>query len=153
MTGMSNSLAHLRRSVAVCSLAWLILACASPTGPTSVHDILAHRAVWDSQRLADYSYTYQTFGGFLSHPPGPLQIEVRGDTVRAVVDLATGDSLVATYLPTIDALFDRALAAAENGSLTGIVFDRVRGYPTRLDYAAVPDKAQSEQASSVQPIP
>ena len=150
---MSRSLAHLRGSVAVGSLAGFILACSSATGPTSVPSILAHRAVWNSQRLANYSYTFQAFGGFMSGPRGPFQLEIRGDTVRVAVDLATGDSLVPTYFPTIDALFDRALDAAESGSLTDIVFDPVRSYPTRLAYAAVPDAVSLEQASALQPLP
>ena len=149
---VSRALSHLRGSVAVGSLAALILGCSSPTGPTSVQNILAHRAVWKGQGFANYSYTYQ-FEAFNAFANRPLRLEVRQDTVRSVVVLATGQNIVPTYFPTIDALFDRALDAAQNGSLTRIAFDPVRGYPTLLAYAAIPDALSSQQASALQPLP
>ena len=149
---MTGLISHLCRCVAVGSLPALILACSSPTSPTSVPSILAHRAVWDSHRLANYSYTYE-FYAFDALANQPLRLEVRQDTVRAVVVLATGQNIVPTYFPTIDALFDRAILAAQNGSLTRITFDPVRGFPTLLSYAALPDALLSQQASAFQPVP
>jgi hypothetical protein len=108
--------------------------------------------MWNSQRLANYSYTYQ-FAAFSALAYQPLRVEVRQDTVRSVVVLATGESIVPTYFLTIDALFDRALGAAQNGSLTRIDFDSARSYPTLLAYAAVPDALSSQQASALQPLP
>lgn len=148
---MSGPLAYLRRSVAVGGLAALILACSSPTGP-SVLNIFAHRALWKAQHLTNYAYTYQ-FYAFHPLANQPLRVEVRQDTVRSVVVLATGDSVAPTFSPTIDALFDEALHAAQNGSLARISFDPVRGYPTALGYAAVPDALSAEQVSDLQPLP
>ena len=108
--------------------------------------------MWKSQNLANYSYTYE-FEAFHPLANQLLRLEVRQDTVRSVVVLATGASIVPTFFPTIDALFDQALRAAQNGSLTRIAFDPVRGYPTVLGYAAVPDALSAEQASDLQPLP
>jgi uncharacterized protein DUF6174 len=148
---MPIALLRLRGSVARGSLAVLALACSNPAAPTSVQSILAHRAVWVGQGLTNYSYTYQ-FHAFNAFADQPLRLEVRQDTVRSVVVLATGQSISPAYFPTIDALFDRALGTAQNGSLTRIAFDAVRGYPTLLAYAAVPDALSSQQASALQPL-
>ena len=149
---MPNALLRLRGSVAGATSALAVLACSSPTGPASIQSILAHRALWENQRLANYSYTYQ-YHAFSAVADQPLRLEVRQDTVRSVVVLATGENIPPAYFPTIDALFDRALAAAQNRSLTRIAFDAVRGYPTLLDYAAVPDALSSQQASALQSLP
>ena len=148
---MLGPLSHVRGVVAAGSLAALI-GCSNPTEPTSVLNILEHRAEWTNQKLANYSYTYQ-YAAFSVLAFQPLRVEVRQDTVRSVVVLATGDTVTATYFPTIDALFDRALAAAQNGSLTRIAFDPVRSYPTLLNYAALPDALSAQQASALQPLP
>jgi hypothetical protein len=133
-------------------LAAFIVACSSPTGPASQRSILAHRALWNDQNLTSYSYTYQ-FNAFNAFANQPLRVEVRQDTVRAVVVVASGDTLSPTGFPTIDVLFDRALHASENGSLTRISFDPGRGFPTLLGYESIPDALSSEQASGVEPLP
>jgi hypothetical protein len=148
---MSGPLARARGCIAVGSLAASILACSSPTDP-SAPNILAHRAVWNSQNLVNYSYTYE-FHAFNSLADQPLRVAVRQDTVRSVVVLATGDSIPPNFFPTIDALFDQALQGMQNGSLTRITFDPVRGYPTSLGYAALPDALSAQQASDLQPLP
>ena len=149
---MTNPHSHLRRSVAVASLAALILACSSSTGPASVESVIVHQAMWKDQKLTNYSYTYQ-FRAFNAFANQPLRLEVRGDTVRSVIILATGDSIDPTYFPTIDAIFDRALHAAQNGSLTRIAFDPVRSYPTLIDYEAFPDALSFEQVSGLESLP
>lgn len=143
---------HPFAAIAVGSLAILAVGCSTPTGPTPVQGILAHRAAWQAQHLVNYSYTYE-FYAFNALANQPLRLVVRQDTVRSVIVVATGDSIPPTYFPTIDALFDRALAAEQNGSLTGIAFDPARSYPTHLRYAALPDALSSQQASAVQPLP
>ena len=148
---MLGRLSQVRGSLAAGSLAALI-SCSNPTEPTSVLNILANRAEWTRRKPANYSYTYQ-FAAFNAFANQPLRVEVRQDTVRSVVVLATGDSIAPIYFPTIDALFDRALGAAQSGSLTRIAFDPVLGYPTLLTYAAIPDALSSQQASALQPLP
>ena len=142
-----------RRPIVIVVLAALVGACADPTGSgTSIQNILLHRAVWSRQSIHDYSYTYE-FAAFNRFAYHPLQVEVRQDTVRSVVVLATGESIDPKYFPTIGALFERALSAAKNGSLKRADFDASRGYPTVLSYAALPDALSSEQASALQPPP
>jgi len=149
---MPVTISQVRGSIAVGGLAAFLLACSSPTGPTSLRSILAHRALWNEQKLTSYSFTYQ-FSAFNGLANQPLRMEVRQDTVRSVVVVATGDTVTPTHFPTIDVLFDRALRAAENGSLTRISFDTRRGYPTIVGYEAIPDLLSSEQASAVEPLP
>lgn len=128
----------------------LIAACSSATSPVSIE---MHRAQWKSHGLANYDYTYEFFAGFSSGPANePLRVMVRQDTVRSA-QLADGTPLTPGYLPTIDELFDRALAAAKDGSLKTVTFDPDLGYPTLIAYDRVPDALQSEQASALQAQP
>lgn len=145
---MLSALLHLRGSVIGAGLAVLLPACSSPTAPTSVQGILAHEATWAGQGLTSYSYTYRVVG----FADLLFRLEVRQDTVRSAVVLATGESIPPGDFPTISALFDQALGAARNGSLTDATFDGARGYPTLLTYATVPDKVSLQQATDLQPL-
>jgi len=150
---MTRSFAIVRPSLSIAPVLILMSACANPTGPssiTSIQSIIAHRALWRAQSLTDYSYTYQ-FWAFNRFAGQPLQLEIRDDTVRSVVVVATGDSINPLYFPTIEGLFDRALGAAKDGSLRRVAFDPVRGFPTHLGYATVPDRLSSQEASDLQP--
>lgn len=139
-----------RSSVCLVPLA-ILIACSNPTSSVlSVPIVLQHRAVWEAQHLTSYSYTYQ-FWAFNRFAGQPLKLEVRADTVRSVVVLATGEIVDPKYFPTINGLFERALAAARDGSLRTVTFDPQRGYPTVLGYAALPDALSSEGASDLQP--
>ena len=156
---MAHSFAIVRRSLPIAPVLIVMSACANPTAPgtapgsiPSFQSIIAHRALWRAQNLTDYSYTYQ-FWAFNRFAGQPLQLEIRDDTVRSVVVVATGDSINPAYFPTIEALFDRALAAAKDRSLRRVAFDPVRGFPTHLGYATVPDGLSSQEASDLQPRP
>lgn len=135
-------------------LAVLVVACSgpSPTDLKTTADILAHQATWTHQGITSYSYTYE-FTAFNVYAYKPLLVVVRQDTVRSVVDSATGDSITPTGFPTIDGLFENALTAAHDGILTHVEFDPVLGYPARLTYAVVPDGLSSEQASALRSAP
>ena len=143
----------MTRSLSVAVALSVIPACANLSGPpviTYIRSITAHRAQWQAQNLKDYSFTYQ-FWAFNRFAGQPLRLEVRDDTVRSVLVVATGEIVSPAYFPTIEGLFDRALAAAKSGSLRRVAFDAVRGFPTHLGYATVPDGLQSQDASDVQP--
>lgn len=128
----------------------LVAGCSNPTSPQSID---MRRARWKSHGLANYDYTYEFAAGFSSGPANqPLRLIVRQDTVRSA-RLSDGTPVTASYLPTIDALFDRALAAANDGSLKSITFDPDLGYPTMIAYVALPDRTQSEEASALQTQP
>ena len=152
---MVSSRSAFRISLLYGVLLTVMAACSSSTSPGSVmsfEQILAHRAVWRAQGLTDYSFTYQ-FTSFNALANQPLQLEVRNDTVRSVLVQATGQRTDPKYFPTIDKLFERALAASINGSLRRVTFDDARGYPTHIGYATVPDGLSAQQASALQPLP
>ena len=128
-----------------------IAACSNPTSPETIQ---AHRADWEAHRLVNYDYTYEYDGGNVSGPSGqPLRVQVRQDTVRSVVLLADGTQLTPAYWPTIEKLFDRALSAAQDGSLAHITFDPVLAYPTIVDYVPRPDVIAAEHAGALQAPP
>ena len=133
-------------------LAVLVVACSSTTGLRTSQDILAHQAQWINQGITSYSYTYE-FTAYISYAYRPLRLAVRQDTVRSVVDLTTGDSINPAGFPTINGLFAYAISAAQRGTLSHIEFDAVRGYPSLVTYAVVPDGLSSQQASALQPAP
>ena len=145
----------IRRCVAL--LAGPLFACHAPTSPSAVianptpGQILAQRAVWAAHGLSDYAYTYEfhAFNAFADHP---IRLGVRQDTVRSAVLTATGRILaVPDYFPTVDKLFELALADATAGSLRVIAFDPALGYPVHMQIAANPDALQSVEASALQP--
>jgi hypothetical protein len=128
----------------------IAVACSSPTSPAS---ILEYRANWKARGFTNYDYTYEFAAGFSNGPAGqPIRLQVRQDTVRSA-KLFDGTPVSAGYLPTIDALFERALAAASAGSLKSITFDPDLGYPTLIAYNAASDAVQGEEATALQVQP
>ena len=134
----------------VAALALTFVACSTPTSPSS-DDILAHRARWASHHLSDYVYTYE-FSAFNAFADRAIRVEVHGDTVRSAVVVSTGQSLDASFVPTIDQLFDQALANAGH-SLRAITFDRALAYPAHMAFAGPPDALSDVQASALQALP
>lgn len=139
----------MRQKLAALGAALLAVACSSvePQG------LGPARARWTSLGLRDYAYVYDQTGFFISYTAHEVRVTVRADTVRAVRDAATGDSLPWSpeLFPTIDQLFDRAAAAEAAGQLAGILYDPVYGYPARIDLAGLPDASGSMFASQLQP--
>jgi hypothetical protein len=130
-----------------------LLACFDSQG-TSLSEIRAQQARWRSHLIRDYQYLYKQTG-FNSQLTGrTIKVVVLGDTVRMANDTLTGDSIPTVWgvPPTVDGLFDMALAGFSNGSLTAISFDPALGYPLRLDLAGPPDASGSIFASNLQPL-
>ena len=147
----------IRRCVAL--LAGSLIACHAPTSPGAIvianptpGQILAQRTVWAAHGLTDYAYTYE-FHAFNAFADQTIRLGVRQDTVRSAVLMATGRVLAPPpdFFPTIDALFDLALADATAGSLRLIAFDPALGYPVHIQIAANPDALQGVEASALQP--
>jgi hypothetical protein len=116
--------------------------------------IEAARARWEAQQIHDYQFVY-TQTGFNSILTGKVaRVMVFGDTVRSATDTLTGDSIpfAGSLIPSVGALFDEAVGAAGDGSLTGIQFDPQLSYPTRLDIAGPPDASGSLFLSNLQPL-
>ncbi len=132
-----------------------LIGCSNPAGPT-VDDVLTEQARWSTEAVTAYSYDYQETGFFICCTKGQtLTLQVRNDTVVSAVFAGTGQPVpqCPPSCPgaTIDRLFERAIQAARNGALSGIVFDRELHYPTRIDLAGPPDASGSEFAAHLKP--
>ena len=129
-----------------------IAACSHHPTAVRLDDIRAQRTMWNSQRPTDYTYDYELDGFFISYAGQQLRLEVRADTVRSATFVASGRTLAGVNgLPTIDALFDQAEAAAKAGSLKAVTYDARYGFPTRMDLAGPPDASGAVLASNLQP--
>ncbi len=122
-------------------------------GTTGSANVVVSRARWDSFHFRDYSYVYLQTGFFITFTGHQVRVVVKADSVTAVRDAVTGDSVPWSpqTFPTIDQLFDRAIAADSAGLLSGIAYDSVYGYPTRIDFAGPPDASGSVFVSAFTP--
>ena len=130
-----------------------VAGCGDLIGP-SREGIEAHRAIWISKGLTSYSYEYELTGFFNNLAGHKIRLEVRADTVRSAVFVETGDTVPASLagLPTINGLFDWAVADYNAGHLTAISYDAELGYPKRMDISGPPDAAGSVFAAQVVPL-
>lgn len=128
----------------------VIAACSSPTSPVTIE---MHRAQWKAKGIVNYDFTYDAGLGFINRPPGPWRIQVRGDTVRAVMRLADSSQLDPLFWPTIDRLFDIASEGAVEGRLVNVEFDPLLSYPTLIQYVPEPDRGSDYRARELQAIP
>ncbi len=139
----------MTRATFTALLAAILAACGS--GTTAPVDVAARRAHWDAFHFHDYSYVYFQTGFFINYTGHQVRVIVHGDSVVALRDPTTGDSLPWSpqFFPTIDQLFNRAMAAEEAGQLGGITYDPTYGYPTRVDFSGLPDASGSVFASEL----
>jgi hypothetical protein len=130
-----------------------LLGCGATT--PSETELEVDRTRWASHHLTNYAYDYRTSGFFDNLAGQTVHLVVLGDTLRSAVVVATGDSLPVPNqaLATINEMFDLAISNRERGSLAGIEFDQVLGYPRRIDISGPADAAGSIMASSLQPLP
>ena len=136
-------------------LAITVLACREPTAP-SRDDVIAHHASWSTHGLTKYSYVYEETGYFICCTEGQqIRLVVINDVVTSAVLVATGQPVPGSpsVFPIIDALFERAVRAAEATALSAIAYDPVFDYPTRMDLAGPPDASGSVFASDLQLLP
>jgi len=119
--------------------ALVLIACGTPTAPTP-RELLVERAQWQAQGLTNYSYVWEQIGG---------------GVLRSAVFVATGDTVPGplTWFPTIDQMFDQAIAAANGHTLHAIVFDHHYHYPVRMDLDGPADASGSVLASELTPAP
>ncbi|MGH7591417.1 MAG: DUF6174 domain-containing protein [Gemmatimonadales bacterium] len=132
----------------------LAMACTGATAPTPLL-IREHQAGWNTLRPAHYTYQYELTGFFNLLADQPMTLEVRSDTVRSAVFVATGDTVSGDpgFLPTIDTLFALALSLQTNAQLSAITFDPTYDYPTRMDVPGPPDAAGTVFASTLHVLP
>jgi hypothetical protein len=143
------------RFTALSLIAFASLACGEPTAP-SLDEVIAHHASWSTHGLTKYSYVYGETGYFICCTEGQqIRLVVINDVVTSAVFVATGQPVPGSPsgFPTIDALFERAVRAAEATALSAIAYDPVFDYPTRMDLAGPPDASGSVFASDLQLLP
>lgn len=143
---------HIARCVPLA----LVVACSlsgAPTAP-SLQDVLQERTLWSAHHLTKYAFVYEVTGFFINISGHPIRLVVLADTVRSATDMTTGDSVPgsATF-PTLDGLFDRAIAALSSGALTAITYDSTFSFPNRMDFAGPPDASGSILASGLELLP
>lgn len=138
-------------SVALVVLA--LAACTNSTAPSPT-TILVQLNHWSTQGLTNYTYVYEETGYFICCAEGKeITLTVRNDSVVAAMITATGQSVPPAGFPTIDGLFDRALAAERAGKLALIEFDPTFGYPVRMDFSGPPDASGLVFASHLASAP
>jgi Family of unknown function (DUF6174) len=132
-----------------------LLSChAAPTAPTHT-ELQRAQAAWKARGFTRYAYRYETVGFFNAFDGRVMRLVVLSDTVRSAQFVATNDSVptAPATLPTIDALFARAIAASVGGTLVSITFDPVLGYPTVIELSGPPDARGSLLASAIEFLP
>lgn len=137
-----------------------LLALVASTGchdPTSVQssELAARRARWVEHGLTSYEYDYRLTGFFIQFAGDRIHLVVRDGAVQSATDLTIGRVLTVTpqQWPTIDDLFDDAQRAADDGSLTRVLFDGTLDYPTEMAFAGPPDASGSVFASALVALP
>jgi uncharacterized protein DUF6174 len=140
------------RLKALCLCILTLAACTESTAPNAAL-IQAQRARWTGQAVTSYTYIYRVTGFFINYQGQDITLTIHNDSVVSALISATGEPRSPTGFPTIDELFDQALAASRGGTLTHIEFDSKFGYPTRMDLAGPPDASGSVFSSSLQPAP
>jgi hypothetical protein len=132
----------------------LLAACEQAPTAVSLPDVLQERAAWRAHHLTRYAFVYEVTGFFINISGHPIRLVVRADTVRSATDMTTGDSVPgAAGFPTLDGLYDRAIAALSSRTLTAITYDATFSFPTRMDFAGPPDASGSILASGLELLP
>ncbi len=107
----------------------LLSACASPTTPEN--DLAGYRALWEAQRLTDY--TFDVVKNCFCWPGADVRVTVKGGVITGVTELASEVAHDPEFFRTIDGLFDLVQDAYDRDAHeVQVDFDPDRGYPTRI---------------------
>ena len=107
----------------------LLSACASPTTPEN--DLAEYRALWEAQRLTDY--TFDVVKNCFCWPGADVRVTVKGGVISGVTELASEVAHDPEFFRTIDGLFDLVQDAYDRDAHeVQVDFDPDRGYPTRI---------------------
>ena len=141
------------RCIAVTILSLVAAGCSASTGPDRP-DLLVQRAEWDAKRITSYEYDYLVTGFFINYAGKPIRVTVQNGEVQSAVFVADSEPISepASFLPTVNELFDRAEAASTRGALTRISFDPRLHFPTEMDLAGPPDGSGALFVSNLHPI-
>jgi hypothetical protein len=96
-----------------------------------------NRALWDAAAIHDYSMTFQRLCQCSFEFLIPVRITVRGDTIREVTDLDTGEpvgqSIEEAFL-AVDGVFDVIQEAINrNAAAIDVSYNNTFGYPIDVD--------------------
>jgi hypothetical protein len=107
----------------------LLSACTSPTTPEN--DLAEYRAMWETQRLTDY--TFDVVRICYCQFVADVRVTVEGGVITGVTELASEVARDPELFRTIDGLFDLVQDAYDrNAHEVQVEFDLSRGYPTRI---------------------
>jgi hypothetical protein len=124
------------------ALSLLVFAgCGNSTGP-GPQTVEEARALWASHNLTTYSY----FGSQASFfgPSGPVRVDVSNGLVIGVTNLTTQAEIATTSWLTIDQL----LNLAETLQPRPVEFDRLYGFPKRVERCCMADDSGAVYAVS-----
>jgi hypothetical protein len=119
------------RPFVAASLILAFASCGDSTGPKTASEA---QSLWQSKNISNYSYVAET--GCFCSTVGPVKVEVVGGHVTRVTLVATRAALPTTGRSTIEELFDQIRSTSPPLTVT---FDRVLGYPTRIEYCCLAD--------------
>lgn len=122
-------------------VAGLAAACGQPLSVEATSAAYGHhRAAWEAAGVRDYRYLFQRRCECPPEMTAPVEIEVRGGAVEAVMLSQSGAPVSPELLPafpTVDDLFDLIdEALRRDADLLEVTYDSPLGYPTslRIDY-------------------
>jgi uncharacterized protein DUF6174 len=101
-------------------------------GNGSATELRVHWARWRAAGPRSYSYELRRDCFCGAETVTPARVEVRDGRVVDIRSLATGQRLSFAFVPTIDLLFEWAIAEAEAGGHVEVAYHPLLSYPTRL---------------------
>jgi hypothetical protein len=145
-----------RAKIALAALL-LVAACGDATGPDD--EVRSALTRWRRTHPANYAYTLQRDCFWPQVLVRPVRIEVHGDAVHRLTDVATGEAVDprwAEFFPTIDVLMVALQDAPKRADSFDAEYDRQYGYPHRvsIDYSRqMVDDESSLFLSDFTPLP
>jgi hypothetical protein len=111
-------------------------------GTGQLAELQSRRAAWVARGLNDYRVELRISCFCGSTITRPVLLEVRGGAVSKVLDLETSREVAdkAPY-PTITQLFDRAIEMRTNNGHVSVAYDRIVGFPARLEIGTIANDA------------
>jgi len=144
------------RSIVVCLAVAASLAACDTTRPVSDADraaLEAHETQWGERDFHSYEFDYSESQLSTNYN---VHITVTNDTVSNVIDKNTGQPpAVPRSWPTIDALFNQADFAVQEGDISvSLEYDEQYGYPTLISFTdSSPGGGFLARISNLQPLP
>lgn len=136
------------RKLAIGLLVCLLLPSCSlfGSGDSKQDELEEHREIWEEQDISNYRFDLQV-ACFCSRWPYPAEVRVRSDTVAAIFDPETGDTLrnprsgkpalqeIPDSYRNVDGLFEVIeRAITEDYHRFNVKYNDRFGYPKKIDY-------------------